>query len=99
MWLIIVLIVVFVLVPIIMNISGMNSTYGVMHYKMHKVFTGDKAACENWIENLIKQEKDKLIKEMENMCLDNNLPKQDISQELNLLEIGLRQSYIIVRLN
>jgi len=82
-----------------MKLSGTDSTYSVVHYNVHRVFTGDKTACENWIENQVKQEKDKLIREMKNMCIEHNLPHQDISQELKQLEASLRQNYKVVRLN
>lgn len=99
MWIIITIIVVFILVPLTMRLSGADSIYGVMYYNMNRVFTGDRTACENWIENQIKQEKEKLIREMESMCIEHNLPQQDISQELKQLEMALRQNYKIVRLN
>ena len=82
MWIIITLIVIFILVPLTMSISGADSTYCVMYYNMTREFTGTKDACETWIENKIKSEKEKLTKEMEKMCIENNLPKQNISDEM-----------------
>lgn len=99
MWIVIVIIVVLVVVPLTMRLSGADSTYSVVHYNVHRVFTGDKTACENWIENKIRQEKQKLVDDIEKMCSENNLPKQNISEELKQLEVGLRQSYKIVKLN
>ncbi|MFV0328546.1 MAG: hypothetical protein ACK5KL_01790 [Dysgonomonas sp.] len=99
MWIVITLIIVFILVPLTMRFSGADSTYGVVHYNMQRVFTGTQAACENWIENKIRQEKEKLILEMEKMCIEHNLPKQDISEELRQVEMLNRQNYKVVRLN
>jgi len=99
MWIILGLIVILIIVPIAMKVSGSDSTYCVMYYGMTREHTGSKASCESWIENKIKQEKEHLTNEMKKMCLEHNLPQQDISQELKQLEIGLRQNYKIVRLN
>ena len=99
MWIVIVIIVVLVLVPLTMRVSGADSIYCVMYYNMTREFTGSKDACEAWIENKIKSEKEKLTRDMEKMCMENNIPKQNISEEIRQLETLLRQNYKITRLN
>lgn len=99
MWIIIVIIVVLVLVPLTMRVSGSDSTYCVMYYNMTREFTGTRDACETWIENKIKSEKEKLTRDMEKMCMEHNIPKQNISEEIRQMETLLRQNYKITRLN
>ncbi|MDL2223589.1 hypothetical protein LJB98_05785 [Bacteroidales bacterium OttesenSCG-928-M11] len=99
MWWIIGLVIIFVLVPLSMRISGEDSTYSVMLYNTQRVFTGSRTACENWIEDKIKAERKQLIDKMEKMCKEENLPAQDISMELRELESLYRNNCKIIRLN
>lgn len=79
MWIIIAIIVILIIVPLTMKLTGSDSIYCVMYYGMTREYTGTKESCQNWIENKIKEEKERLNRDIEKMCLENNLPKQNIS--------------------
>jgi len=86
------------LIYFVRHIAGSDSTYGIFYYNA-KIFAGSKEECQSWIENKIKEEQNKLLKDMQHKFPERNFTKNDMPDEFRQLEVHYRQYHKIIRLN
>ena len=88
------------LIYFIRHVMGSDSTYGVFYYGFQE-FAGSKEACQTWVENKIKEEKNKLMDEIKKSVLNegSDFRLLNMTEELELIENFCKQNYKIIRLN